>query len=197
VAANLDAQAARTGPGNRVSRFLQRMAARFMAKSKLTARGKAKTKPRTPAAKLCATLASDSGRRKQVKRSPSRPQEETSEPPDFEFISKSRQRQKQLRLAEAMREEGLDEPALAKATLKLLEKLLRGKKLNGSEKLLLDLLKEISRTLEPQGSTGVGSGSSATDAPMIVQLVHDVPRPSRTRGGEAEGPDGIETQEAR
>jgi hypothetical protein len=96
-----------------------------------------------------------------------------------------------------MREEGLDEPALAKATLKLLEKLLRGKKLNGSEKLLLDLLKEISRTLEPQGSTGVGSGSSATDAPMIVQLVHDVPRPSRTRGGEAEGPDGIETQEAR
>lgn len=101
----------------------------------------------------------------------------------FPLISKSRLRQKQLRLAEAMREEGLDESALARAYAELVQKLFNGEESSASDKLLVDLLKEMSRTLEPQGATGAAA-SSASDLPVVVQLLHEVPRPVRAGGGE-------------
>ena len=102
---------------------------------------------------------------------------------DCEFISKSRSRQKQMRVAEALRGEGFDESALGRAYVKLVRKLLAGKKASGNDKLLVDVLKEISRTLEPANPSG-GASASASDGPMIVQLLHDVPRPMRDAPGE-------------
>jgi hypothetical protein len=101
----------------------------------------------------------------------------------FPLINKSRLRQKQLRLAEAMREEGLDESALARAYAELVQKLFNGEESSASDKLLVDLLKEMSRTLEPQSATGAAA-SSASDLPVVVQLLHEVPRPVRAGGGE-------------
>jgi hypothetical protein len=89
-----------------------------------------------------------------------------------------RQRQKLLRIAEAMREQGAGEDAFGNASAYLLNKLVRGEKPNGSEKLLLDLLKEIVRLLEPNSSAATVEGC-ATDGPVV--LVHDIPRPVRTR----------------
>lgn len=103
---------------------------------------------------------------------------------EFEFISTSRSRQKLTRIAEALRGEGFDEAALGRAYVKLVRKLLAGKKASGNDKLLVDVLKEISRTLEPPNPGGAGS-PSASDGPVIVQLLHEVPRPVRNQPGDA------------
>ena len=105
---------------------------------------------------------------------------------EFEFISQSRSRQKQTRIAEALRGEGFDESALGRAYVKLVRKLFAGKKASGNDKLLVDVLKEISRTLEPP-NPGSGASASASDGPMIVQLLHDVPRPVRDAPGDTPG----------
>jgi hypothetical protein len=189
VAANLDARAARTGPGQRVPRSLQKIAKWLMSKPRPTARRKGQI----PTVTVVPSVGPGPGPATKTNSTELRPatpntseaQRSTDAPARFAFVSKSRHRQKRLRLAEAMRQEGLDEPAVARATLELVDKLLGGGEPNGSEKLLLDSLKEISRTLEPQGSSGPGAGLAASDAPMIVQLVHDVPRPSRPRANQA------------
>jgi hypothetical protein len=134
--------------------------------------------------------------RKGAKTSASASRNKTMNAGDSAIVSKSRQRQKLLRIAEAMREEGLDEPALARTYLELLEILRQGKELTGSEKLLLDLLKELARTLEPQGSSGNGA-DSAPDSPMVVQLVHDVPRPLRTHAADVTGEHSLDAQDTR
>ena len=105
----------------------------------------------------------------------------------FEFISKSRSRQKQTRIAEALRGEGFDESALGRAYVKLVRKLFAGKKASGNDKLLVDVLKEISRTLEPPNPGSGASSPSTADGPMIVQLLHDVPRPVRDAPGDTPG----------
>lgn len=115
---------------------------------------------------------------------------EKSDPAPFAGV---RQRQKLLRIAEAMREQGVDESASGDANARLLNKLLKGEKPNGSEKLLLDLLKEIVRLLEPNSSAATVEGC-ATDGPIV--LVHDIPRPVRTRSAgavDAYTPDTRET----
>ena len=106
---------------------------------------------------------------------------------EFEFISQSRSRQKQTRIAEALRGEGFDESALGRAYVKLVRKLFAGKKASGNDKLLVDVLKEISRTLEPPNQGSGESSPSAADGPMIVQLLHDVPRPVRDAPGDTPG----------
>lgn len=83
---------------------------------------------------------------------------------------------KRVRIAEALRLEGLDERKLAKNYVVVIEKLGKG---NGDaksgDKLLVDVLKECSRILEPPRATGAGAG----DMPAVVNLYHNVPRPVR------------------
>jgi hypothetical protein len=98
-----------------------------------------------------------------------------------EIFSDVRQRQKLLRIAEALREEGLDEGAFARTCKKQLERLLGIERDNAADKLLADLLKEIGRLLEPSGS--VPAAAPGADPPVVAQLIHDIPRPSRTRPG--------------
>src|ERR1700678_1877429 len=68
------------------------------------------------------------------------------------ILSKARQREKTTRVAEAMREGGLDEAALARAYTTLLQKLLESAEGNANDKLTLDVLKEVGRNLEPAGA---------------------------------------------
>jgi hypothetical protein len=93
------------------------------------------------------------------------------------ILSESRQPEKTTRVADAMREGGLDERALARAYTKLLQKLLESAEGNVNDKLTLDVLKELGRTLEPAGST---SAVTDMEGSMALQLVHDIPRPSRS-----------------
>jgi hypothetical protein len=96
-------------------------------------------------------------------------------------------RRKRMRLGEAFRREGLDERAVAQTWVVVVEKLRRGKGSAGEsvEKLLVDVLKECDRILDPPRTAGVGS----VDVPTVVNLYHNVPRPvrdPRPEGGEAE-----------
>jgi hypothetical protein len=90
-------------------------------------------------------------------------------------------RKKRLKLAEALRECGFDEPKVAAFLRALAAKLSRNRE-NGAAgvaaaKLLLEVLKEITRVLEPQKNA---ANSDASDAPQFVRLIHNVPRPVRT-----------------
>ena len=95
------------------------------------------------------------------------------------ILSKPRQREKTTRVGEAMREGGLDEGALARAYIKLLQKLLESAEGNANDKLTLDVLKEVGRNLEPAGSAN-SAPNFENDGTSVVQFVHDIPRPSRS-----------------
>jgi len=90
-------------------------------------------------------------------------------------------RQKRLRLAEALREHGLDERRVAAVYAGTVEKLSRNKEEGAvgvaAAKLLLDVLKEVTHSLEPQKTAG---GNDSSDVPQFVRLIHNVPRPVRT-----------------
>ena len=88
-----------------------------------------------------------------------------------------KRRRKRVRLGDAMRRVGLDERAIAENYAGVVEKLTNGRQQpnDGAEKLLVEVLKEFTRVLEPPLRAGGGGG----DAPVIVQLMHNVPRPSR------------------
>lgn len=90
-------------------------------------------------------------------------------------------RRKRVRLGDAMRKAGLDERAIAENYAGVVEKLTTGqnKPIAGAEKLLVDVLKECTRVLEPPVRAGVG------DAPVTVHLSHNVPRPLREAAIEA------------
>ena len=91
-----------------------------------------------------------------------------------------------MRLGEAFRREGLDERAVAQTWVVVVERLRGGKKISGEgvDKLLVDVLKECDRILEGPRATGAG----AVEAPAVVNLYHNVPRPERNlrSGGEAD-----------
>jgi len=82
---------------------------------------------------------------------------------------------KRVRLAEALRLEGLDERKLAENYVVVIEKLRENVDAKSADKLLVDVLKECSRILEPPRATGAGAG----DMPAVVNLYHNVPRPVR------------------
>jgi hypothetical protein len=90
-------------------------------------------------------------------------------------------RKKRLKVAEALRERGLDESKMAAVYSGLVEKLSRNKEGGAVElataKLLFDVLKELAHWLEPQKTAGDGD---ASEAPRFVRLIHNVPRPVRT-----------------
>jgi hypothetical protein len=83
---------------------------------------------------------------------------------------------KKKRLAEALRAAGLDEGKVAEAYVLVVKKLRTGKSdENATLKLLVDVLKECCRILEPPGA----QGSRASEGPAVVNLYHNVPRPVR------------------
>jgi hypothetical protein len=90
-------------------------------------------------------------------------------------------RKKRLKVAEALRERGLNESKLAAMYSGLAEKLSRNKEEGAvgvaAAKLLFDVLKELADWLEPPKTAG---DSTASEAPRFVRLIHNVPRPVRT-----------------
>jgi hypothetical protein len=90
-------------------------------------------------------------------------------------------RKKRLKMAEALRERGLDEAKVAAMYSGVAEKLSRNKEVGAvgvaAAKLLFDVLKELADRLEPEKSAG---NSDVNQAPQFVRLLHNVPRPVRT-----------------
>lgn len=85
-----------------------------------------------------------------------------------------------------MREQGLDERALATVYIGVLDRFLQRGNAKGSEKTLVDLIKEIARVLQPVPvAKGVAAAKAKSDGEVIVRLLHDIPRPVRNRIGEA------------
>ncbi len=83
---------------------------------------------------------------------------------------------KRVRLAEALRSSGLDELTVAQNYVVVVEKLRDGSgDANSAQKMLVDVLKECSRILEPPKAPGGG----ASEVPAVVNLYHNVPRPVR------------------
>jgi hypothetical protein len=161
------------------------MQKRNVAKSRIVERSEALGDSRTPAGGADRMTKGNSGAPKAGQASAPGVPEKSKKRVEFKFLSKSRQRHKQMRIAEAMREAGCDEPAVARGYVRVVQKLLGGKEGNASDKLLVELLKEISRTLEPQGAAG-GGAAGTSDLPTVVQLIHDVPRPVRERADAAD-----------
>ena len=80
---------------------------------------------------------------------------------------------RQMRLPEAFRREGLDEPNLARQFSSVMQKLQYPKRNpKGNPKAHLDGLKEWIRVLADKPG-------AADDAPVMFQLVHSIPRPVR------------------
>jgi hypothetical protein len=101
--------------------------------------------------------------------------------PDKRFAANKASARKRKRLAEAFRQGGLDESAVAATYVLMIEKLLSASAKDTSAlKLLLDALKEWSRILEPPRTAATAGG----DTPSVVNLYHNVPRPVREAQGE-------------
>ncbi len=115
---------------------------------------------------------------KQVKRSGEKqPAESPNGLPSRAWKPIKRRRRRRIRLGEAFRKVGLDEQTVAENYVGVVETLREktGPKTETAQKLLVDVLKECSRILEPP--RGVGTGSIET--PTIVELHHEVSRPVR------------------
>jgi len=82
-----------------------------------------------------------------------------------------KKRAKKLWIGEAMRARGLDETKVAETYAAVLDTLIEKKPSSTIEKLLVDVLKECTRLLEPP--TGEES------KPARIRLVHKVARPKR------------------
>jgi hypothetical protein len=96
-----------------------------------------------------------------------------------------RHRRKRVRLGEAFRKVGLDEQTVAETYVGVVETLRNNSTEDPVQKLLVDVLKECSRVLEPPR----GASTGPSDQPSVVQLYHQVPRPEREL---LAGPEGAE-----
>jgi hypothetical protein len=84
-----------------------------------------------------------------------------------------------IRIGDAMRRSGLDEYKVARTFAVVVDKLSDGKTAKdtgGVQKLLVDVLKECSRHLDPPQSE-----RAAPAAPAQIIMVHNVPRPFRAQ----------------
>jgi hypothetical protein len=97
-------------------------------------------------------------------------------PPLVSAPAKSaRTSKKRVRIGDALRQSGLDEWTIADGYVEVVEKLTtKAKSSKSPDKLLVDVLKECSRHLEPPRS-----GDSGSEGPITVRLVHNVSRPKR------------------
>lgn len=83
-----------------------------------------------------------------------------------------------MRIGDALRRNGLDEMAVAEGLVSVVGALKKQiSDGDGVDKLLVDVLKECSRILEP-----TRSADAAPDLPVIVKLIHAVSRPKREKG---------------
>lgn len=78
---------------------------------------------------------------------------------------------RRLRIGEALRANGLDEKKVAQIYTGVLDALMTRKSSSAVEKLLVDVLKECTRLLEPP--------QKSENRPSRIRLVHRVPRPKR------------------
>jgi hypothetical protein len=90
-----------------------------------------------------------------------------------------------MRFGEALRALGMDEFALAGRMIGISNTLADKSSSEGAgnrEKLHLEVLKEFTKHLDPPRPTsGPGAPFGASgEPPVIVQLMHNVPRPERT-----------------
>jgi hypothetical protein len=92
---------------------------------------------------------------------------------------------KTIGLAEALREEGIDERTIARGFASLHGKL-GGSEDKGDLKLFFDVLKDNHRSLEPSTPS---DRSSAGDAPVTIILKHNMARPARETKAGASDPD--------
>lgn len=93
-----------------------------------------------------------------------------------------RRRRKPLKLGEALRKVGLDEQTVAETYVGVVEVLREQTTREPGRKLLVDVLKECSRVLEPPR----GGGGNLNELPTIVELHHEMSRPEREQRGEDE-----------
>jgi len=115
---------------------------------------------------------------KQVKQSGEEHAAEShSELPSRTWKPIKRRRRRRIRLGEAFRKVGLDEQTVAENYVGVVETLREktGPKTETAQKLLVEVLKECSRILEPLR----GSGTGSIETPTIVELHHEVSRPIR------------------
>lgn len=75
-----------------------------------------------------------------------------------------------------MRKVGLDEHTIAETYAGVVQTLRTRNEGDGIEKLLVDVLKECTRVLEPPAKAADSSGGETL---VQVQLIHNVPRPER------------------
>jgi hypothetical protein len=88
-----------------------------------------------------------------------------------------RRRRKRVKLGEALRKVGLDEQTVAETYVGVVEVLREQTTREPGRKLLVDVLKECSRVLEPLRAAGVNSNEPTT----IVEMHHEMARPERER----------------
>lgn len=95
--------------------------------------------------------------------------------------SRPRRRRKRVRIGEALRKIGFDEYAIAQNYADTAKRLKAKPDKSGNiEKLLIDVLKECSRLIEPVRPAEPSSNNSrVAGAAIHVHLVHNVPRPAR------------------
>jgi hypothetical protein len=99
-------------------------------------------------------------------------------------------RRKPVRIGEALRQRGFDEHTIAASYVDVAQRL-KGKsdKNGGVEKLLVDVLKEVSRHLEPaRPPDRAGDRLGAPGAPIHIHLIHSVARPARSPRDEFRAP---------
>jgi hypothetical protein len=147
----------------------------FMPSAKKKSRPKTGT-PRSESPTISgAAPAKDQLARKAPKRAKATPKAKRrsakSEHPEAKNIRPASDDHKRTPVDEALRAAGLGENRFAK-TLELFIRRVSARK--GEEKLLLDGLKEWGRHFERSRAT-----ERATDPPVFVHLVHNVPRPER------------------
>ena len=100
---------------------------------------------------------------------------------------KTRRRPTRVRIGEALRTHGLDEHVVAANYAQMAEKFGKdGASVTAADKIRFDLLKECSRQIEASNDAEQKAAKEkeaqrapSPDAPVIVQLVHNVERPER------------------
>lgn len=115
------------------------------------------------------------------------PAKPESASPDSQNKPRARRR-KPVGIGKALRQRGFDEHTIADHYVTVAQRLKGKSDESGNvEKLLVDVLKECSKYIEPAKPSDRGS-DRASEAPIHVHLVHNVMRPARHArpGGEAE-----------
>jgi hypothetical protein len=83
---------------------------------------------------------------------------------------------KRVELSDAMRAHGIDEDAIAGQYVRVMARLTKGNSQH-CEKLIIDVLKEVTRVLDPEREGGPRRDDAGRF--VAVQLIHNVPRPVR------------------